>query len=131
MNNSVEHWALRERLHCHSFDRYLRNVHPNLFAPSLALASGKVSRQILISMGKCNCHWVRITLSSFCSFPAYLLELFILTSAYSGRRSLCLASRGDFVMPLACTDTRQKRAFSIVGPSVWNSLPSDLCSLDR
>ena len=27
--------------------------------------------------------------------------------------------------------TRQKRAFSIVGPSVWNGLPSDLRSLPR
>ena len=31
--------------------------------------------------------------------------------------------------PLARTATRQKRAFSIVDPSVWNSLPSGLCSL--
>src|SRR6218665_3727411 len=27
--------------------------------------------------------------------------------------------------------TKQKRAFSIVGLSVWNGLPSDLCSLPR
>ena len=31
----------------------------------------------------------------------------------------------------ARTATRQNRAFSIVGPSVWNGLPSDLRSLPR
>src|SRR6218665_4020838 len=61
--------------------------------------------------------------------PSYLLELFTLTSACSGRRSLRSASKGDFVVPRARTATRQKRAFSIVGPSVWNGLPSDLRSL--
>src|SRR6218665_446603 len=61
--------------------------------------------------------------------PSYLLELFTLTSACSGRRSLRSASKGDFVVPRARTATRQNRAFSIVGPSVWNGLPSDLHSL--
>ena len=63
--------------------------------------------------------------------PSYLLELFILTSACSGRRSLHSASKGDFLVPRAHTATRQKRAFSIVGPSVWNGLPSELRSLPR
>src|SRR6218665_983918 len=63
--------------------------------------------------------------------PSYLLELFILTSACSGRRSLRSASKRDFVLPRARTSTRQKRAFSIVGPSVWNGLLSDLRSLLR
>src|SRR6218665_2619829 len=44
--------------------------------------------------------------------PSYLLELFILTSACSGRRSLRSASKGDFLVPRARTATRQKRAFS-------------------
>src|SRR6218665_2114413 len=60
--------------------------------------------------------------------PAYLLTL---TSACSGRQSLRSASKGDSVVPVvprARTATRQKRAFSIVGPSVWNGLPSDLRS---
>src|SRR6218665_1862271 len=48
--------------------------------------------------------------------PSYLLELFILTSACSGRRSLRSASKRDFLVPRARTATRQKRAFSIVGP---------------
>src|SRR6218665_3331159 len=63
--------------------------------------------------------------------PSYLLELFILISACSGRRSLRLASKGDFVVPRARTATRQKRAFSNVGPSVWNGLRSELRSLPR
>src|SRR6218665_1676932 len=62
---------------------------------------------------------------------SYLLEVFILTSACSGRRSLLSASKGDFVVPRCRTTTRQKRAFSIVDPSVWNSLPSDLRSQPR
>src|SRR6218665_1373245 len=62
---------------------------------------------------------------------SYLLELFILTSACSGRRSHRSASKGDFLVPRARTATRQKTAFSIVGPSVWNGLPSELRSLPR
>src|SRR6218665_741806 len=50
--------------------------------------------------------------------PSYLLELFILTLACSGRRSLRSATKGDFLVPRARTAARQKRAFSIVGPSV-------------
>ena len=60
-----------------------------------------------------------------------LLEIFILTSACSGRRSLRSASKVDFLVLHARTATRQKRAFSIVGPSVWNGLPSELRSLPR
>src|SRR6218665_3007985 len=63
--------------------------------------------------------------------PSYLLELFNLISACSGRRSLRSATKGDFLVPRARTATRHKRAFSIVGPSVWNDLPSELRSLPR
>ena len=63
--------------------------------------------------------------------PTYLLELFIQTSACSGRQSLRSASRGEFVKPHARTAIRQHWAFSIVGPSAWNSLQSELCSLPR
>src|SRR6218665_617952 len=63
--------------------------------------------------------------------PTYLLELFILTSSCSGLQSLRSASRGDFVVPHARTAIKQHRAFSIVGPSVWNSLPSEIRSLPR
>ena len=50
--------------------------------------------------------------------PTYLLELFILTSAYSDRQSLHSASRGDFVVTHAI---KQHRTFSTVGPSALNS----------
>src|SRR6218665_2963947 len=63
--------------------------------------------------------------------PTYLLELFILTSSCTGRQSLRSASRGNFVVPHARTAIKQHRVFSIVGPSVWNSLPSEIRSLPR
>ena len=34
---------LRERLQCHSFDWFVKNVYPDLFVPGEALASGEVS----------------------------------------------------------------------------------------
>src|SRR6218665_1311453 len=63
--------------------------------------------------------------------PAYLHDLLILTSSCTGRKSLRSASRGDFLVPRARTAIKQHRAFSIVGPSAWNSLPSQLRSLPR
>src|SRR6218665_475833 len=63
--------------------------------------------------------------------PAYLVELFILPSPCTGRKSFRSASRGDFLVPHARTAIKQHRAFSIVGPSAWNSLPSELGSLPR
>ena len=45
--------------------------------------------------------------------------------------SLRSASRGDFVVPHTRTSIKQHKAFSIVGPSAWNSLPSELRSLPR
>ena len=63
--------------------------------------------------------------------PLYLRELFILTSTTVGRRSLRSASRADFMVPFARTATRQNRAFSVNGPSVWNDLPSNLRSQPR
>jgi len=61
--------------------------------------------------------------------PTYLLELFILTSSCTGQQSLCSASRGDFLVPHAHTAIKQHKAFSIVGPSTWNSLPSGFVQL--
>ena len=67
--------------------------------------------------------------------PSYLLELFILTSISVMYRcmkdALRSATKGDFLVPRARTATRQKRAFSIVGPSVCNDLPSELRSLPQ
>src|SRR6218665_2481159 len=63
--------------------------------------------------------------------PTYLMELFILTSSCTGGQSLRSASTGDCVVPCARTAIKQHRTFSIVGPSVWNSLPSEIRSLSR
>src|SRR6218665_966175 len=77
---------------------------------------------------------------------SYLLESFIFSSilwhrvlgilfsgvlylACSGHLSLSPAAKGDFLVPHACTVTRQNGAFSSVGPSVWNDYPSDLHTL--
>ena|SRR6218665_117015 len=58
-----------------------------------------------------------------------LMALFILTSSGTGRQSLRSASRGDFVLPHARTVINQHRAFWVVDPSAWNSLPSEIRSL--
>src|SRR6218665_33683 len=54
--------------------------------------------------------------------PTYLLEPFILTSACSGRQSLCTASRGYFVVPHVCSvhcmTIKHHRAFSTVPGTV-------------
>src|SRR6218665_1506086 len=63
--------------------------------------------------------------------PTYLSELFVLSSSCSGRRSLRSASRGDYLIPRSYTATKQNRAFSAAGPSIWNGLPLELRSLPR
>src|SRR6218665_956258 len=49
----------------------------------------------------------------------------------SSRRSLRSASRGDYLIPRSCTAIKQNRAFLAAGPSIWNGLPFELCSLPR
>src|SRR6218665_64304 len=44
--------------------------------------------------------------------PSYLLELFMLTSACSGRQSLRSATKGDFLVQRARTATRQRKGLS-------------------
>ena len=51
--------------------------------------------------------------------------------SYYGRRSLRSASRGDYLIPRSYTAIKQNRAFSAAGPSIWNGLPFELCSLPR
>lgn len=63
--------------------------------------------------------------------PVYLSELFVLSSSCPGRRSLRSASRGDYLIPRSYTATKQNRAFSAAGPSIWNGLPFELRSLPR
>ena len=60
------------------------------------------------------------------SAPRYLCTIFTLSSSLKGRSALRSSSRGDFLVPHARTATMQRRAFSVVGPTAWNVLPSFL-----
>src|SRR6218665_859020 len=55
--------------------------------------------------------------------PAYLRDLCRPTPGTRGCRSLPSSEEGLFFVPFARTSTTQARAFSVVGPSVWNGLP--------
>src|SRR6218665_3005870 len=62
---------------------------------------------------------------------SYLLELCILTSAGSGRRSLRSASKGG-LSGVTCSHCHQtEKGFLDCGSPVWNGLPSELRSLTR
>ena len=54
-----------------------------------------------------------------------------LTLDTRGCSSLCSMERGVLFVPFASTSTRLTRAFSVVGPSVWNGLPMALRLLHR
>ena len=58
--------------------------------------------------------------------PAYLRDLCCPTLGAPGRRSLRSTERGVLMVPFARTATKQNRAFSVVGPSLWNGLPLTL-----
>src|SRR6218665_1971934 len=53
----------------------------------------------------------------------YLRYLCCPTPGTRGRSSLRLMEQGLLFVPYARTSTSQARAFSAVGPSVWNGLP--------
>src|SRR6218665_1578094 len=55
--------------------------------------------------------------------PAYLRDLCCPTPGTRGRSSLCSSEQGLLFVPFPHTSTAQARAFSVVGPSVWNGLP--------
>src|SRR5688572_9382323 len=57
------------------------------------------------------------------SAPRYLRSIFTLSSSLTGRSALRSSSRGDFLVLFARTATKQRQAFSIVGPTSWNDLP--------
>src|SRR6218665_3166548 len=60
------------------------------------------------------------------TYTLYLRELcFPLHSAMSSR-SLRSSQQGLLLVPFARTSTKQSRALSVVGPSIWNGLPSQL-----
>src|SRR6218665_1877368 len=55
--------------------------------------------------------------------PVYLRDLCCPTPGTRCRSSLRSLEQGLLFVPFACTSTTQVRAFSVVGPSVWNGLP--------
>src|SRR6218665_972781 len=63
--------------------------------------------------------------------PAYLVEFCGPTQSARSSCSLRSADRGLLRVPFARTSTRQKRAFAVAGPSIWNGLPLSIRSLPR
>ena len=63
--------------------------------------------------------------------PSYLRDLCSPVSGAQGSRSLRSSGRGVLIVPFARTATMQNRAFSVVGPTVWNGLPLELRLLPR
>src|SRR6218665_2926028 len=55
--------------------------------------------------------------------PAYLRDLCHPTPGTRGCSSLRSSEQGLLFVPFARTSTTKTRAFSVVGPSVWNGLP--------
>src|SRR6218665_2569348 len=55
------------------------------------------------------------------------LELDQITVQYlASRRALRSSARGELLVPLARSALKQRRAFSVIGPSTWNELPLTL-----
>src|SRR6218665_1391327 len=63
--------------------------------------------------------------------PAYLTNLCRPSLSARSTRHLRSAEQGLLDVPFARTSTTQSRAFSVVGPLVWNGLPLALQSLPR
>src|SRR6218665_1598503 len=89
------------------------------------------------------CMIPRLRFTFRCNLARVINLICICIHAYIGLRTYALQPDFDLlwspISPLghqgglsgARTAARQKRAFSIVGPSVWNDLPSELRSLPR
>src|SRR6218665_3535251 len=63
--------------------------------------------------------------------PAYLTDLCCPSLTAQSTRHLRSAEQGLLHVPFARTSIMQSRAFSVVGPLVWNGLPLALQSLPR
>src|SRR6218665_976866 len=63
--------------------------------------------------------------------PAYLADLCCPSITARSTCHLRSAEQGLLHVPFARTTTMQSRAFSVVGPLVWNGLPLALQSLPR
>src|SRR6218665_1565297 len=58
--------------------------------------------------------------------PSYLTELCRPVSDLASRRALRSSARGELLVPRARSALKQRRAFSVIGPSTWNELPLTL-----
>src|SRR6218665_3358244 len=58
--------------------------------------------------------------------PLYLRELCCPLQSAMSSRSLRSSQQGLLQVPFARTSAKQSRAFTVVGPSIWNGLPSKL-----
>jgi len=58
--------------------------------------------------------------------PAYLADYCVPVSTVPGRHHLQSARRHQLSVPRVQRSTFGTRAFSVAGPTVWNSLPDDL-----
>ena len=63
--------------------------------------------------------------------PSYLRDLCCPVSLVPARRVLRSATRGELMVPRARLTSVQHRAFAMVGPVTWNSLPTNLRSLPQ
>src|SRR6218665_1480378 len=63
--------------------------------------------------------------------PVYVRELCCPPLSAMSSRSLRSSQQGLLLVPFARTFTKQIRAFSVVGPSTWNVLPSELRIFNR
>jgi len=61
--------------------------------------------------------------------PAYLVEFCGPTQSARSSRFLRSADKRLLRVPFARTSIRQKRAFAVVGPSIWNGLSLSIRSL--
>ena len=58
--------------------------------------------------------------------PRYLADHLTPASEVASRLRLCSANRHQLIVPRCRLSTYGCRAFSIAGPTVWNSLPDEL-----
>jgi len=111
---------------------------------SAARLIGHIPKYISVSAYMCDVlHWLPVSqrilyriaalvwrcLTS-CS-PSYLTELCKLVSDLASRRALHSLARGELLVPRARSALKQRRAFSVIGPSTWNELPPTLRLLLR
>lgn len=57
--------------------------------------------------------------------PVYICDLLC---PYITSRSLRSSDQGLLAVPCSCRKTKGDRAFEVVPPTLWNALPSDICS---